>query len=97
MDTNNSHTEVRFNESDFLSLRRQTAQNKSSFFVQWIINHSGGYVRTRQQANIVLIVVSVLLLFLSFTFLRAGTGSDQETSFAPAADAPVTEVIPANF
>lgn len=61
--------------------------------IQFIINHSGGLIKTEKQANIVALIFVVITLVISI-MLFSGTKEDKDLEYAPAVDAPAEALIP---
>ncbi|MCH8050186.1 hypothetical protein IIB51_02170 [Patescibacteria group bacterium] len=70
----------------------QTLSPETPKMIQWVIEYSGGYVKDENHANYVLIGFVILIVIISlFLVFR---GENEQNTFIPSAEAPVTEVIP---
>ena len=62
-------SQERFTLNDKEQVRINHFQSQSPKMVQWIIKHSGGYIKNDKQANHVLIGIVLLSVITSFFFL----------------------------
>ena len=69
---------IRFEEPVLSGMTRLQLQEKNPKMIQWVINHSGGYVRTRQQAHMALVIFIGIVVLLSIFFFRASGGTTIE-------------------
>lgn len=82
MDQYNEPGKIVFESEEF---RRpvQSFQSKTPKIIDWVIKHSGGYVKDENQADYVLIGFVVLAIVIGFTFLFNSGGNKAEIKAPP--------------
>lgn len=77
MDPNNEPPKIIFENEDF---RRpvQSFQSKTPKIIDWVIEHSGGYIKDENQAGYVLVGFVILAIVMGFIFLFSSGGSKAE-------------------
>ena len=73
-------SQERFTLSDQEQVKISHFQSQSPKMVQWIIKHSGGYIKNDEQANYVLIGTVLLSVLTSF-FLLFDFSSEPQQDF----------------
>jgi len=68
--------------------------SQTSTMSQWLMKYSGGYVKNEKQASYVMMVFVILAVSFSIYLLFDSRGNMQDNAFAPAAEAPLSEVVP---
>ncbi|HEY4508909.1 MAG TPA: hypothetical protein VJC13_01340 [Candidatus Paceibacterota bacterium] len=81
MDPNNEPPKVVFDNEQFQRFN-QSFQTKTPKIVEWIIKSSGGLIKNENQANYVLIGLSVLAIIISL-FLFFSSGGSKAKFVAP--------------
>lgn len=73
-------SQERFTLSDQEQIKINRFQSQSPKMVQWIIKHSGGYIKNDEQANYVLIGI-ILFSVITSLFLLSDFSSEPQQDF----------------